>query len=187
MAFTSTKTLQAPGETTLTQTAQGKMGRSVQNLSSEGWLCSGIAGELKLEDGRLSYTARAQFRDFGLLRFQRDWLERHAHPPGLADRMGRGEKCVVFEARITDVEAEFPWYSFGSGIKIRVGGAKYFFVLSTPSYVHPEKDIVGNLTQFFLSAGGSICVSAVVFIILKLIKVIRLQSAWKNALREQIR
>ena len=164
------------------QIAQSKMGRSVQNLSSEARYCRGIVGEWKLEDGRLSYTARREFRDFGLLRFQRFKLERDAHQPGLADRMGRGEKCVVFDARITDVEAEFPWYSFTSGIKIRVGGAKYYFVFSTPSYVDPKfpgcvtagsKDILGIFKQ--------------VLVILKLIYVIRLQNAWKNALREQIR
>jgi hypothetical protein len=187
MTFTSTKTsrnsfeLQAPGETTLMQTAQSKMARSVENLSSEARYCRGIVGELKLEDGRLSYTARREFPDLGLLRFQRVKLERDARQPGLADRMGRGEKCVVFDARITDVEAEFPWYG---GIKIRVGGAKYYFFLSIPS-VYPEKGILGIIKKVSVTHTSEFLKH--VLPILKLILDIRVQNAWKNALREQIR
>ena len=153
MAFTLTKTsrnsfeLQAPGETTLMQTAQTKRGRLDQNFSSEAWLYRGtgnILGELKREDGRLSYK-----------------LERDAHQP----------ECVVFDARITDVEAEFPWYYCGGGFKIRVGGAKYVF----------------GLAKLFIPKGGIVGKIQDVFLIPKLIKMIRHHNAWKKALREQIR
>jgi hypothetical protein len=144
-----------------------------QNFSSEAWLCRGIStvpGELKLEDGRLSYTAFG----FGtILWFQRGKLEREAHQPGLADRMRRGENSVVFDARMTDVETEFPWYDPG-GLRIRVGEAKYRIVFSESARVHHKGNIAGELIQS-------------VFIIQKLTKAMRLWKAWKDTLREQIR
>jgi hypothetical protein len=89
-------------------------------LRSPEWLITGVGsvpGELKLADGRLSFTA---FGRGNLGRRQLNKLEGDAHQPGLADRMNGGENSVVFELPITEVEVEFPWHYFECGLRVRV-------------------------------------------------------------------
>jgi hypothetical protein len=63
-----------------------------------------MPGELKLSNGRLSFTAhqRGEFWTYQLRA-----LERDAHQPGLAQKLAHGEAVQVFDVPVRDVVVSF--------------------------------------------------------------------------------
>lgn len=120
-------------------------------LRTEAWLLMGISsvfGELKLSDGRLSFTAYGMG---SLSESQLNTLERDARQAGLAERLNNNETAVLFDAPLAEIESKFPWYYFSGGVKLVVGGAHYRFSFDRPANENVPCD-VGNA----LDAGDGI-------------------------------
>jgi hypothetical protein len=102
-------------------------------LCSEAWLLRGISsipGELRLANGRLSFTASGCG---SMWKWQLNKLERDARQPGLAGRMDAGECAVIFDVPAAGLQVEFPWYYLSGGLKIRAGGFEYRLSFGRPS------------------------------------------------------
>ncbi len=103
-------------------------------LCTEAWLLKGInslPGALKLQDGRLSYTAFGTGTcGHGLL----SKLEQASGQTGFAQRLEDGDEALLFDAPLTGVEKiDFPWYYFSGGMKVTVGGVRYRIGFDRPA------------------------------------------------------
>ena len=102
-------------------------------MSSQAWLLRGISsvpGQLELANGHLRFTALGPG---SMWKWKLEKLERETCQPGLAERMNNGECTTVFDAPLSDVETEFPWYYFSGGLKLRAGPLHYRFSFGQPS------------------------------------------------------
>lgn len=103
----------------------------VDRLRTEAWLLrgiSGIPGELRLDDGVVSFVACGTGSAWP---FQLRSLERLlAHPDmALEDRL----PLQLFAWPVSQVWFELPWYYFGGGIKLRRQGMCLRFSFGQPA------------------------------------------------------
>ncbi|MDO8425296.1 MAG: hypothetical protein Q7T01_02165 [bacterium] len=119
------------------------------------WLLMGLTGSapctLACENGELTLTLleggalhREQLRD----------LENVAHVPDLSDRVERGERVELFRAPIVSVRAAYPWYSFGAGCNLVVGGTRYRLSFLQPQNTLTRDESISGLANTAQSIAG---------------------------------
>jgi hypothetical protein len=102
-------------------------------LRSDAWLLRGISsipGELKLANGKLTFTCST----FGSAwPFQLRKLGQLLGQPSLAEALEEGNTVQVFQWRVEQVQSTVPWYYFGGGIKLRHQGIHLRFSFGRPT------------------------------------------------------
>ncbi len=102
-------------------------------LRTDAWLLRGISsipGELRLANGRLSFTSSA----FGSAwPFQLRKLGRLLDQPSLAKSLEEGKTFQLFQWSADQVQSTVPWYYFGGGIKLRHQGIHLRFSFGRPT------------------------------------------------------
>ncbi|GAB2867516.1 hypothetical protein GCM10022221_80440 [Actinocorallia aurea] len=101
------------------------------SLQTLAWLIMGSTGSapgvLRLANGRLAFDAHGRGAlTLGQLRT----LEQRGNAPGLARHLGDGGVAALFDGPASQVK--FPWYYFGGGMKLTVGGSPYRFSFLQP-------------------------------------------------------
>ncbi len=107
---------------------------SATDLCTEAWLLCGvnsIPGALRLENGRLSYTA---FGSGNLGKGPLRKLEKSTGLAGLAKQLDRGAEVTLFDVPLSEVrKVEFPWYYFSGGVKLDIDGVGFRFGFDRPA------------------------------------------------------
>lgn len=102
-------------------------------LRTDAWLLRGISsipGELRLANGKLSFTCSA----FGSAwPFQLRKLGQLLDQPSLAKALEDGKTLQLFQWPVEQVQPTVPWYYFGGGIKLRHQGIQLRFSFGRPS------------------------------------------------------
>ena len=121
------------------------------HLATAAWLLRGIysiPGTLRFAQGRLSFTAFGA-GNCGSSHLRK--LEAEAGSEGLARRLEEGERVVVFEVPLADVQdVNFPWYYFSGGVKLTVEGVRYRFGFDEPSNTKLSGeggDVMGEISK----------------------------------------
>jgi len=109
------------------------------------WRMMGMTGSapgvLQIAEGRLRYTAHGRG---ALTGGQLDRLAERSGRPGLADELGDGRRVMLLDVPVDEVGGvTFPWYNFGAGMKLAVGGARYRFSFIKPQNTQDEPGITG--------------------------------------------
>ncbi len=104
------------------------------NFGTQAWLLQGInsiPGVMKLEDGRLSFTA------VGCGTFGSGSLRELAARLGkqvAAEQLENGEEALLFDVPLAEVrDIHFPWYYFSGGVKLSVHGVGLRFGFDRPA------------------------------------------------------
>jgi hypothetical protein len=102
-------------------------------LRTDAWLLRGISsipGELRLANGKLSFTCSVfgsawpfQLRKLGVLLDQ----------PSLAKALEEGKTFQLFQWSVEQVQSTVPWYYFGGGIKLRHQNVHLRFSFGRPT------------------------------------------------------
>ena len=104
------------------------------NFGTQAWLLQGvnsIPGVMKLEDGRLSYTA-VGCGTFGS-RSLRDLASRLGKEVA-AQQLENGDEALLFDAPLAEIQdIHFPWYYFSGGVKLSVHGVGLRFGFDRPA------------------------------------------------------
>ena len=104
------------------------------NFGTQAWLLQGvnsIPGVMKLEDGRLSYTA-VGCGTFGS-RSLHDLASRLGKDVA-ADKLEDGDEALLFDVALAEVQdVNFPWYYFSGGVKLSVHGVGLRFGFDRPA------------------------------------------------------
>jgi hypothetical protein len=102
-------------------------------LRTDAWLLRGISsipGELKLANGKLTFTCSA----FGSAwPFQLRKLGQLLDQPLLAKALEEGKTFQLFQWRVEHVQSTVPWYYFGGGIKLQHQGTHLRFSFGRPT------------------------------------------------------
>jgi len=110
---------------------------------TKAWLLMGLTGSapgvLQVLDGRLIYAAHGRG---ALTGGQVRRLEQRSGRAGLADGLGAGDRVQVLDVPVEKVKGVvFPWYYFGAGMKLTVGGSRYRFSFIKPQNTQAEPAI----------------------------------------------
>jgi hypothetical protein len=112
--------------------------------ATRAWLMMGMTGSapgvLQIADGRLRYTVHGRG---ALTGGQLGRLEERSGRPGLADELGDGARVTLLDVPVEKVGGvTFPWYYFGAGMKLAVGGVRYRFSFIKPQNTQDEPGIM---------------------------------------------
>ncbi|GAA3211347.1 hypothetical protein [Actinocorallia longicatena] len=115
------------------------------------WIIMGSTGSapgvLSLSGGRVAFEA---FGRGALTMSQLRTLEQRTGRPGLADHLTDGHRVPIFEAPLEAVtNVTFPWYYFGGGMKLTIGGHPFRFSFLQPQNTRFPGDLstLGELTS----------------------------------------
>ena len=118
------------------------------------WLLRGLTGSTPGalvcgRDGRLRLTL---FGAGALARRHLRALERDTGQAGLADRLRQFEETVLFDVPLAEVErVVFPWFYFGGGMHVHVGGVRYRL-----SFLQPQNTVADRSFASAQDAVGGI-------------------------------
>ncbi|WP_067810723.1 hypothetical protein [Actinomadura kijaniata] len=114
-------------------------------LETPVWLLMGatgsVPGVLRAARGRLALrvTGRGALGPAHLR-----VLERRLGTEGLAEQLAAGRELVLFDVPVEKVEdVRFPWYNFGAGMKLKVGGAGFRLSFVRPGNTAGDPGLAG--------------------------------------------
>ncbi len=102
-------------------------------VRTDAWLLRGISsipGELRLANGKLSFTSSAYGSAWP---FQLRRLGQLLDQPSLAKALEEGKTFQFFQWQAEQVQSSVPWYYFGGGIKVRHQGILLRFSFGRPT------------------------------------------------------
>ncbi len=102
-------------------------------LRTDAWLLRGISsipGELRLANGKVSFTSSAYGSAWP---FQLRKLGQLLDQPSLAMALEEGKTFQFFQWQAEQVQSSVPWYYFGGGIKVRHQGILLRFSFGRPT------------------------------------------------------
>jgi hypothetical protein len=114
-------------------------------LSSPVWLLMGatgsVGGSLRLTHHNVSFTVIGR----GALTLnQSAKLDSYVDGSGLNGRWNPDGSAVVFDVPRSTIDGvRFPWYEFGGGMRMQIGGERFRFSFLTPANIEAGTEVIG--------------------------------------------
>jgi hypothetical protein len=110
---------------------------------TQAWLLMGMSGSapgvLQVVDGRLTCTVHGRG---ALTGGQVRTLAERTGRPGLPDELTAGTQVVLLDVPVGEIGGvTFPWYTFGAGMNVAVGSARYRFSFIKPQNATEDLEI----------------------------------------------